>query len=64
MGLFTAFLLRSGHYVCMMFCVVVVVVVVVVIVMMICLYVVVCIGSCLQNVFLLPTQPYPGVSIW
>ena len=58
MGLFTAFLLRSGHYVCMMFCVVVVV-----IVMMICLYVVVCIGSCLQNVFLLPTQPYPGVSI-
>ena len=60
MGLVTAFLLRSGHYVCMMFCVVVVVV----IVMMICLYLVVCIGSCLQNVFLLPTQPYPGVSIW
>ena len=59
MGLFTAFLLRSGHNVCMLLSVVVVVI------MMICLYVVVSLGSCLQSVFLLPTQvqPYPEVSM-
>ena len=62
MGLFTAFLLWSGHYVCMMFSVVVVVVIMI----MLCLYVVVFLDSCLQSVFLLPTQvqPYPEVSIW
>lgn len=55
-------LLASGHYVCMLISFVVAVVVVI---MMICLYVVVCIGSCLQSVFLLPTQvqPYLQVSI-
>lgn len=52
MGLFTAFLLRSGHNVCMLLSVVVVVI------MMICLYVVVSLGSCLQSGFLLPiTSP-------
>lgn len=59
MGLFTAFLLRSGHNVCMLLSVVVVVII------MICLYVVVSLGSCLQSGFLLPTQvqPYPEVSM-